>query len=266
MTGTPDDPSITKESVHHFFKYVSGNPLVRPAWAYDVTRQGEGIVDVTTHLLDLVMWEAFPEQPIDTTDIEILSARRWPTLITPEQFERSTKLAEFPDYLRGNVDQNGILIVYANGEINYRLKGIHAKVSVIWNYEAPAGAGDTHYSIMKGSNCNIIIRQGQEQNYKPELYVEPVSGAILAELETPLKDALAALQSAWPGVGMEKQNNRFLITIPDKYRIGHEAHFGQVTERYLKYLVEGRLPSWEVPNMIAKYYTTSKALEMAKEE
>ena len=30
--GTPDNPAITKESVHHFFKFVSGAPLIRPAW------------------------------------------------------------------------------------------------------------------------------------------------------------------------------------------------------------------------------------------
>ena len=36
------------------------------------------------------------------------------------------------------------------------------------------------------------------------------------------------------------------------------------SEKYLKYLVDGKLPEWEVPNMIAKYYVTTKALEMAK--
>ena len=48
--GTPEDPAITKESVHHFFKYVSGQPLTRPEWYFDIEQQGEGIVDVTTHL------------------------------------------------------------------------------------------------------------------------------------------------------------------------------------------------------------------------
>ena len=63
-------PSIVKESVHHFFKYVSGNPLKRPGWFFDTTQQGEGIVDVMTHLVDLTLWEAFPEQPIKTEDIK----------------------------------------------------------------------------------------------------------------------------------------------------------------------------------------------------
>ena len=61
VTGTAENPAITKESVHHFFKYVSGQALKRPAWFFDVSQQGEGMVDVTTHLVDLIQWEAFPE-------------------------------------------------------------------------------------------------------------------------------------------------------------------------------------------------------------
>jgi len=63
--GSPDNPSVTKESVHHFYKYVSGAVLTRPAWFFDVSQEGEGIVDVTTHLVDLIQWECFPEKIID---------------------------------------------------------------------------------------------------------------------------------------------------------------------------------------------------------
>lgn len=38
-------------SIHSFYKEVAGKPLTRPAWYYDVTQQGEGIADVTTHLI-----------------------------------------------------------------------------------------------------------------------------------------------------------------------------------------------------------------------
>ncbi|MFB0907010.1 MAG: putative oxidoreductase C-terminal domain-containing protein, partial [Spirosomataceae bacterium] len=70
IDGTPEKPAISKESVHHFSKIVSGKPLTRPAWFFDAEQEGEGIVDVTTHLVDLVQWEAFPEQIIDRSDIE----------------------------------------------------------------------------------------------------------------------------------------------------------------------------------------------------
>jgi len=127
------NPAITKESVHHFFKYVSGVPLVRPDWFFDVEIEGEGIVDVTTHLVDLIQWEAFPNQSLDTTDVTMLSAKRWVTPLSLEQFRQVTGKAEFPDFLQKDI-KNGSLEVYSNGEMNYTLKGIHAKVSVIWDF------------------------------------------------------------------------------------------------------------------------------------
>jgi hypothetical protein len=42
--GTADNPAITKESVHNFYKYVSGNILTRPAWFLDVSQQGRGLL------------------------------------------------------------------------------------------------------------------------------------------------------------------------------------------------------------------------------
>src|SRR5680860_320587 len=66
---------------------------------------------------------------------------------------------------------------------------------------------------------------------------------------------------------MVKQDNKlWTVEIPDKYKVGHEAHFGQVTEKYLQYLIDGKLPKWEVPNMIVKYYTTTEGLKKAMEE
>ena len=263
--GTPEDPSVVKESVHHFFKYVSGNPLKRPGWFYDTTQQGEGIVDVTTHLVDLVQWEAFPEQIIDyNTDVTLLTAKRWPTVLTKEQYQRSTALPDFPDDLKPQLDANGALPCYSNGEINYTIKGVHAKVKVLWNFEAPEGAGDTHYSIMKGTKANILIQQGKEQNYKPELYIEPAEGVLADSLNGAIYTAILQLQRKYPGVLMQRQGDRWHIAIPSRYRVGHEAHFTQVTENYLKFLEGGKLPVWEVPNMITKYYITTTALEMAK--
>jgi hypothetical protein len=146
----------------------------------------------------------------------------------------------------------------------YSLRGIHAKVSVIWNFEAPAGGGDTHYSIMCGTKANVIIEQGKAQNYRPELYCEAAGSSSQADLGKALQGAMPGLQSKFPGIDLREENPRWHIMIPDQYRVGHEAHFGQVMENYLKFLVSGKLPEWEVPNMIAKYYTTTRALELAR--
>jgi predicted dehydrogenase len=262
--GTPGNPSVIKESVHHLFKYISGVPIQRPGWFFDVAQQGEGIVDIGTHLVDMVMWGCFPEKIVHTSDIEILSARHWPTMVTRSQYEKVTGLVDFSDFLKDRLDENGVLPYFCNGEMTYRIKNIHARVSVVWNFEAPAGAGDTHYSIMKGTKANVIILQDREQNYRPELYVEKAEEIDAANFEGALNKAVEDLQAAWPGVGITKEGGRWHVLIPDKYRVGHEAHFAQVTEKYLRFLAEGTLPGWEVPNMIAKYYTTTAGLEMAK--
>lgn len=257
--GSPEEPAITKESVHHFYKNVSGKALVRPAWFYDVDQQGEGIADVMVHLVDLVQWECFPEQILDyEKDVRINAARHWSTPVSIAQFESSTGLNEFPAFLQKDV-KDGVLEVYSNGEIDYALKGVHAKVMVTWAFEPPVGGGDTHYSTMRGTRSSLVIRQGAEQNFKPELYIEP-----LTTLEN-LEEAFAPVAEKYPGVSLEASSEGWHVVIPESYRVGHEAHFGQVTENFLHYLSEGKLPEWETPNMIAKYYTTTQAWKMARE-
>ncbi|MEQ9289705.1 MAG: putative oxidoreductase C-terminal domain-containing protein [Cyclobacteriaceae bacterium] len=265
QTGSLENPAVTKESVHHFFKYVSGSPLIRPAWFFDVTKQGEGIVDVNTHLVDLIQWECFPEQVIDyENEVEILTAKRWPTKLTPSQFNNVTGLDDYPDYLERDVQDDSVLHVYANGEINYKIKGIHAKASVKWNYQAPEGAKDTHYSIMRGTLANLVIRQEEEQAYKPTLYAEPLQGTDKAQFEQALRKGIDQINKQYPGVALEQSAKGWIVSIPEKYKLGHEAHFTQVTEKYLEYLKDGKLPDWEVPNMLAKYYITTQAFIKSK--
>jgi predicted dehydrogenase len=259
--GTAQNPAVTKESVHHFYKYVAGSVLTRPAWFMDTEQQGEGIVDVNTHLVDLIQWECFPEQKIDTTEIKIGSAKRWTTAMTKSQFKAITKLEDFPDYLRKDV-RDTTLNVYSNGEINYTAKGVHAKASVIWRYKAPEGTGDTHYSIMRGTIANLIIRQGADQQFKPVLYIEPIKKS--ADYTKALAEKFNGLAGKFNGIELKMNSAGWEVIIPEKYKEGHEAHFSRVTEKFLEYLSNGTLPSWEVPNMISKYYTTTQALEVAR--
>lgn len=261
--GTPDNPAISKESVHHFFKYVSGSPLKRPSWFFDVTKQGEGIVDVSTHLVDLILWECFPEQAIPKEEVAVVSGKRWPTELTPSQFQRVTGAATYPDYLQKDVIQDSVLNVFANGEIIFTVRGVHGKASVMWKYEAPEGAKDTHFSIMRGTNANLVIRQDAPQAYQPTLYVEPLEGADKAATEKALQEALATLNETYPGVEMKPSEAGWEIIIPEKYKVGHEAHFAQVTEKYLGYLQAGEIPAWEHQNMLTKYFITTEAYKLS---
>jgi predicted dehydrogenase len=263
VNGSPAEPAITKESVHHFSKLVAGAPLKRPQWFFDVRQQGEGLVDVTTHLVDLIQWESFPGVILKPDDAKVLTARRWATPLTLTQFKQVTGADAFPDYLKNDV-KDGVLQVFGNGEFTYRLREVHAKVSVTWDFEAPPGTGDTHYSIMRGSKANLIIRQGAEQKFKPVLYIETAGATTAAALATNTKRAIEAVAKKFPGVIAEAEGNAWRVSAPEKYHKGHEAHFAQVTENYLRYLREGKLPDWEVPNMITKYATIMQAYELSR--
>jgi len=274
-----DEPAVVKESVHHFFKYISGLPIKRPTWYFDTAQQGEGLVDVTTHLIDLAMWTCLPDEPVDyRTDIVVKKAKRWPTMLTQQQYEKVTRApappkagliqsraSPWPDFLKAKLNDEGVLPYYSNGEMIFTMKGIVVKISVSWNFQAPEGTKDTHFSIARGTKANVVILQGKEQNYKPELYVEPVAGADSEELAASLKKAVAGLQRRYPGLALKRRANGWQVLIPQEHQIGHEAHFRQVTEVYLQYLADGKMPQWEVSNMIAKYYITTKALQLAKQ-
>lgn len=263
VAGTPEVPAITKESVHHYSKIVAGAPLKRPQWFFDVRQEGDGLGDVMTHLVDLVQWEAFPEQTLSPADVTLISARRSPTAVTREQFKMVTGAEDFPEFLRGDLKE-GVLQTYANGEINYRLRGVHAKVSVKWNFSAPSGAGDTHYSIMRGTKANLVIRQGAAQGFKPMLYIEQSERAERTVPEATVAAAIAALQAKYPGVGYQRDGSGWRVNVPASYDVGHEAHFAQVMEKFLSYLRAGRLPAWEVPNMITKYSTMMRAYTLSR--
>lgn len=265
IEGTVEQPAIFKESVHNFMKMVAGVPNRRPAWFFDATQQGESIADVATHLVDLVQWSGFPEVLLNKTDVQMISAKHWSTDLSPEQFSKVTGMNEFPEFLKKDV-ADGKLKVLANGDMVYKLKGKMVKVSALWDFEAPEGAGDSHYSIMRGKLSSVVIKQGKEEGYKPTVFIEANASGDLTAFEANLKKAVEQdIAANYPGLKLIKISDKlWSVEIPAQFKVGHEAHFGQVTEQYLQYLKDGKLPEWEVPNMIVKYYTTTEAMKMAK--
>ena len=259
--GSPAKPAVEMTSDHCFYKFISGNVLTRPSWFFDATQQGEGIVDVTTHLVDLVQWECFPGQTIDhTKDISIVAAERWPTKMSASEFKLITKLDSIPGFLKKNLVYDTMLAIYSNGEIDYKIKDVHAKVVVQWNYTNEAG-GDTHYSLMRGTKANLVIKQRKEENFKPVLYIEPIKND--AAFQKMIEEQFLKISAKFPGVELYKTAGGWGVKLPEKLAEGHESHFARVTNNFLEYLKNKNMPAWEVPNMLAKYYTTTKALETA---
>lgn len=268
IKGSPEEPGIVKESVHFFYKTVAGETLVRPVWFFDVNQQGEAIVDVSTHLVDMILWQVFPEEPIDYRDpeegVEVDSARVWDTELTQSQFELITKAESFPETLMSSVSDDSILNVTANGEFIFKVRDVYGKVAVEWGFTNPEG-GDTHYSHMRGTRANLVVRQDVEQDFTATLYVEPKGDVNPEEFETTLNDALNQLSDHYPGLTAEESEFGWEIIIPEQFTETHEEHFTRVTEQYLEALISGELPEWERTNLLTKYYITTQAYELSRE-
>lgn len=265
LPGAPDEPSVYMESVHHLMKTVSGAPNIRPVWFFDTAQQGEGLNDIGTHLVDLVQWTLFPEQAIDyRKDVKVLDAYRWPTMIPESDFRRVTGTSGFPDSLKPHV-RDGQLEYFCNTLVTYTVRGIHTTLNVIWDWEAPEGAGDSHYAVYRGSRARVEVRQTKADGYKPEVYVVPNRPDDAPAVLEAVRGKIASLQDAYPGVEVEDRGGEIKLRVPDALRLGHEAHFAKVTENFLDYVTGRRpLPSWERPNMLAKYFVTTTGTELSR--
>jgi predicted dehydrogenase len=248
-------------------KVVSGSPNIRPTWFFDVTQQGEGFNDIGTHLVDLVQWTLSPERPVDAkADVKVLDAYRWPTMIGEPDFKRVTGTGGFPDSLKAAV-KNGSLEYFCNTFVTYALRGTNVSLNVIWDWEAPAGGGDSHFAVYRGTRARIEARQTKADGYKPEVYIVPNKAEDAPAILAAAKARMAAAAAEFAGVGAEMKGTEIKIVIPDALRVGHEAHFAQVTNRFLTYLRDRKqLPAWERPNMIAKYTVTTLGTEMSRDK
>lgn len=244
VLGTEAEPAVTARSVHHLMKVVAGVPLRRPAWFFDVGEYGDGLADVGTHVVDLVQWTAFPHDLIDyRKDVRVVSGRRWPTVISKADFERVTGEAQFPASLAAHV-KDGMLDYACNNAIHYTVRGAHIALDVRWNWES--ADGDIYEASFRGTKSRVELRQSAI----PELYVVSHDAAVFAAL-----DRWAAEH---PGLSVEKHDGEARVAIPQKFRVGHEDHFGQVTNLFFLYLKNpANMPGWELANMMVKYFITT---------
>jgi predicted dehydrogenase len=263
--GSLDQPAVYMESVHYLKKMVAGAPNIRPPWFFNTADQGEGLNDVGTHLVDLVQWTLFPDHLIDpAADIRMLDAHRWPTWITAAEFRSVTNAPGFPADLTDAV-VDGRLEYYCNTLVSYTLRGIHTRLNIAWDWEPVDTPGDTHFASYQGTRSRVEVRQTRADGFRPELYVVPVPASSRSGVLTAVERRVASLQTAYPGIGVEDRGGEIRITIPDALRVGHEAHFAQVTTSFLSYLSDrATLPAWERPNMLAKYYVTTHGTELSR--
>lgn len=264
--GTIDKPSVYMESVHYFCRISSsGKASERPMWYYDVAQQGEGIADVTTHLIDLVQWSCFPEESIKyKRDVVLTDATHYPTLITLDEYKQSTRANAFPDYLQKDI-RNGVLEVMANGTLSFEMKGVNVGIKVIWDYLTPKGGGNTSTSIKQGTRSRIEIVQNAETGFKKEFFVVKAEGVDAVEFDSGLKSAISKLNGEQPYITLTSQGDgRYHLEFSKESKSSHENHFGLVAQNYFRYMKQGKAPDWERENALSKYWITTEGVELAK--
>jgi predicted dehydrogenase len=248
---------VRARSVHHIMKNVAGVPLRRPAWFFDIAEYGDGLADVGTHVVDLVQWTMFPDQALDIRkDVEVLHRESSAIKMTGEQFTRVTGEAAFPSALLPHV-HGGVFEYYCNNTVSYKLRGVPVELEILWKWEAAEG-GDVYEASFAGSKATVEIRQGKAEKFVPELYISKMRDGA-AEAVTA---RVAALQSRWPGLAVAAAGDELRIVIPEKFRVGHEAHFAQVANHFSKYVADPKaVPPWETPYMLAKYFVSTEGVK-----
>jgi len=255
LPGTIAEPGVAMTSVHHLMKTVAGMPNPRPPWYFDIEQQGDALADIGTHLVDRVHGTLFLHDALDyRRDIAIDAVRRWPTMLNLAQFRQVTGEMDWPGYLDAEVS-GGTLAYHCNTHLDYRVRGIHIGLDMVWDWLEPPGGSDVHTEIWRGTRARIELRHGPNENYRAQLYIVP-----LADIRDALERRIAVLAATHHGLGLERGDGEWKIVVPDALRIGHDAHFRELTKGFLA-RIEGQetLTAAERANLLAKYYVTTAA-------
>ncbi len=256
-----DEPMIENGTVHHLYKTVNGSPLVRPAWYFDVNKQGCGLCDVATHLIDNAQWMLYGDKDIDfEKDVKLLDATLSSTEVPADKFELITNTPAFPADLAGCVKDN-VLDLACNGVIDAAYNGVTVRVHTRWNLEAPAGGGDMHHQIARGTKADLFVEQGPDTGFKALVLVKPI-GMTSDEMKKVIEKRLADLNYTDSSVSIYK-DGRLLVTPPSCMVDGHEFHFAIVRDEFLNMLATGKEPGGLRSQLTAKYKLMAAARDMA---
>lgn len=247
--------AISIESTHCLSKQVAGQRLVRPPWYFDVRRQGLGIVDVSTHYVDLTfLLLAGPTVPVRT---ELLAASIWPTLVPPEEFQTVTGVEPWPECLRGAV-KNRILRLNANGEILFRCQDLSVRLRIEWRLREAPGIVEGINFVCRGNHAIVAVLRQPGGGSK--LTVNPTR----EEERTELANALTQWAAPQPGLKLEPFGNGWQIILPPEKVKSHEEQFGVTLNRYLDRIDGHDTAEWEKNFLAAKYALLINAAEMAE--
>ncbi len=258
------EPAIEMRGVHHLYKLVNQAPLIRPHWYFDTAVQGEGIVDVTTHKVDLAQWLVGDGSPYSyARDVSLIAAEQWPTVVPLDVFRKVTGLDGFPAALANHVNDQA-LHYDCNAKIQFRLRSVPVEIESRWDLAVPEGGGDSHTVIARGTRCDVVAANGPDTDFAAKVSVTNVvenRATVLA-----LRRRVEALSTKAPGLDMRADPDGFEILIPKRLVAGHEAHFAAVLDQFLTYADAGDWPASLGPDLATKYTLLARARSLVSGE
>jgi threonine dehydrogenase-like Zn-dependent dehydrogenase len=127
-----------------------------------------------------------------------------------------------------------------------------------------SSAGDPRVALadLTGGDGPLVVIEaaGLAETYRLAFEAVAFAGRVVC-LGQAAKEAFETCEVSLADTGAALSEGRadIHITIPDALRTGHQAHFAEVTGRFLEYLRQpASLPAWEKANMLAKYALTTR--------
>lgn len=259
----PDGAAIEIGSKHHLYKRVNGQPLVRPAWYYDVSVQGDGLVDIQSHMTDQMQWLVGGDEPFDLDrDVTDLVATRWTTPVDADLFRESTGLDDFPASLAPWIE-DGVLALPCNSLVRYRLRGVPVQQRAEWGQREPEGSGDIHAAHLRGTRAELIVEHGPQTDFVPQLHLRPRAGGVT---EATLRTAVEAMQPDFPGLDISASPMGFRFEVPDAIRSTHEGNFAAVLNEFLDELATRDWPAERAARIRMRYALLARAKQQVDGE
>lgn len=266
-------PGLELDALHHLCKLVDGHPLRRPEWYYDVRVQGNGLVDIQSHMVDQAQWlidegdaagdrsripsPLAPQQPIQ--DMVLEEASLWSTAVPLSVFTESTGATAFPPSLRSAVS-DGVLDLTCNGQIEYRLRGVRVTQRSVWRAASPTAGGDTHRSVARGTGAHVTLEQGPETGHRPQVHVGQSDDGRLADR---LAGSLDGWKADFPGLSLRPSRLGYELAIPSSHDTPHELTFPLVLDDFLDRVEGGRWSPSTAAAIRARYTLLARAHELA---
>ena len=153
---------------------VNGAPLIRPAWYYDVGVQGDGLVDIQSHMTDQMQWligETLAQGPHFNFDKDVtaLDAKRWGTSVSLELFEEHWHV-RVPGG-RYEARNTGCSRPSVQQRDSISIGGVPVLQRAEWGQKEPIGSGDIHSVRIRGTKAEIVLEHGEHTGYEMQLHL-----------------------------------------------------------------------------------------------